>query len=138
MPWHIHNHTIIAKTVARYCLRNVVYLKTLPSALQGLLEQCKCASGVSRCIPVVFLAVNLNWFVPCPHIIHKGLVLLALGIKLGEAVGLVVRGDLESGESFLSTDKEGTLDDGVVGDAEDGAGTEEVLAASLETVEEAA
>jgi hypothetical protein len=76
------------------------------------------------CLPVIFLATDLDWLVPRPHVVDKGLVLLALGVELGEAVGLVVGGDLESGKSFLSADEECALDNGVVGDAEDGAGTE--------------
>jgi hypothetical protein len=111
-------------------------LEDLTIGPRRLLEGFRCARGIMFCIPVVFLAINLNWFVPRPHIIDKGLILFTLGVELGEAVGLVVRSNLESGESFLSTDKECAFHDGVVGNAEDRAGTKEVLAASLETVEE--
>jgi SAM-dependent methyltransferase len=44
--------------------------------------------------------------------------------------------DVESGEVVLTTDDEGTLDDGVVVLAVDGAAAEDVLAGGLETVEE--
>lgn len=69
--------------------------------------------------PLVRLAVDGDGLVPRPLVVDKLLVLLALGVELGELVALVVGSDIKSRERFLSTDKEGTLDDGVVGLAVD-------------------
>lgn len=85
---------------------------------------------------LVGLAVDHDGLVPGPHVVDELLVLRLAGVELGELVGLVVGGDVEGGESILATDDEGTLDDGVVGLAEDGTAAEEVLAAGLETSEE--
>ena len=85
---------------------------------------------------LVGLAVDNDGLVPGPHVVDKLLVLGVGGVELGEGVGLHVGGDLEGGGSLLATDDKGTLDDGVVGLAEDSTGTEDVLAAALETGEE--
>lgn len=87
--------------------------------------------------PLILLITNDEWLVPCPLVVNKLLVLLLLGVELGELVALDIWGDLEGGESFLATDKEGTLDDAVVGLAVDRRSTEDVLAAGLETSQEA-
>jgi hypothetical protein len=86
--------------------------------------------------PLVLLAVLGDGLVPRPLVVDKLLVLGLGGVELGELVALVVGGDIESGKSILTTDKEGTLDDGVVGLAVHGSATEEVLAAALKTGEE--
>lgn len=86
---------------------------------------------------VVGLAVDGDRLVPGPHVVDELLVLLLGGVELGELVGGHVGSNLEGGGGVLATDDKGTLDDGVVGLAEDGTGTEDVLAAALETGEEA-
>lgn len=83
------------------------------------------------------LAVDDDGLVPGPHVVDELAVLGLGGVELGEFVGLDIGGDFEGGGGLLATDNEGTLDDGVVGLAEDGTGTEDVLAAALETSEEA-
>ena len=86
---------------------------------------------------LVGLAVNDDGLVPGPHVVDVLPVLLLGGVELGELVGRHVGSDLEGGGGVLAADDEGTLDDGVVGLAEDGTGTEDVLAAALKTGEEA-
>ena len=86
--------------------------------------------------PLVGLAVDGDGLVPRPLVVNKLLVFWLGRVELGELVALVVGSDVESGESLLSADEESTLDDGVVGLAVYGAGTEKVLAAALETGEE--
>lgn len=88
--------------------------------------------------PWVLLASNNDWLLPGPLLVDELLVLRLGSIKLGELVALVVRGDIESWESFLATDDEGTLDDRVVLDTVDGSTAEDVLAGSLETSEKTA
>jgi hypothetical protein len=65
--------------------------------------------------PWVLLAVDDDGLVPRPLVVDKLLVLSLGGVELGELVALVVGSDIESGESLLTTDEEGTLDDGLVG-----------------------
>lgn len=86
---------------------------------------------------LVGLAVDDDGLVPGPHVVDVLPVLRLGGVELGELVGGNVGSDLKGGGGVLATDDEGTLDDGVVGLAEDGTGTEDVLAAALETGEEA-
>jgi len=86
--------------------------------------------------PLVLLARNLNGLVPCPLVVDKLAVLGLRGVELGELVAVDIGGDVESGESLLSADEEGTLDDRVVRLAVDRRSTEQVLAAGLETGEE--
>lgn len=88
--------------------------------------------------PLVLLAINSDWLVPCPLVVDKLLVLLVLWIELGELVALKVWSDIESCSGVVSTDEESALDDAVVGLAVDRRGTKDVLAASLETGEETA
>jgi hypothetical protein len=83
------------------------------------------------------LAVDDDRLVPSPHVVDELLVLGLGGVELGEGVRLHVGGDIERRLGLLATDDKGTLDDRVVGLAEDGASTEDVLAATLETREEA-
>jgi hypothetical protein len=83
------------------------------------------------------LTVDDDGLVPGPHVVDELLVLGLGGVELGEDVRLHVGSDVERRLGLLSTDNEGTLDDGVVGLAEDGTGAEDVLAAALETREEA-
>lgn len=86
---------------------------------------------------LVLLAVDGDGTVPRP-VKLKELTVLGLGrVELGELVALIVGSDVEDGLVVITTDDESTLDDGVVGLAEDGSATEEVLAGSLETVVEA-
>ena len=86
--------------------------------------------------PLVGLAANSDRLVPRPLVLYEFLVLGLAGVKFGEFVALPVGCDVEGGESFVAADHEGTFDDGVVGLAVDGGRAEEVLAGSLETVEE--
>jgi hypothetical protein len=88
--------------------------------------------------PLVGLAVDHKRLVPAPHVIDELAILLLAWVELLELVALVVWGDVESWKSLLTTDQEGALDHGVVGDAEHGAAPEEVLARGLKTGEEAA
>jgi hypothetical protein len=83
------------------------------------------------------LAVNDDRDVPSPNVFNVLAVSLAGGVELDEVVALVVRGDIESGESLLATDHENTLDDTSVVDTVDTLATEEVLAGSLKTGVEA-
>lgn len=83
------------------------------------------------------LAVDDDGLVPGPHVVDELPVLGLGGVELGEGVGLHVGGDIEGGLGLLATDNEGTTDDGVVGLTEDGTAAEDVLAAALETREEA-
>ena len=87
--------------------------------------------------PVILLSINLDRLVPAPLVLHELLILGLSRVELGELVALKVRGDIESGESLVATDKEGTLDDGVVAGAIDGGGAEDVFAATFKTGEEA-
>jgi hypothetical protein len=87
---------------------------------------------------LVGLAVDDDGLVPGPHVVDELLVLGLGGVELGEGVGLHVGGNLKGRGGVLAADDKGTLDDGVVVDAEDGTGTEDVLAAALETGEETA
>lgn len=84
----------------------------------------------------ILFAVDRDGLVPCPLVVDELLVLSLLGVELGELVALVVGGDIESREGLLSTDDEGTLDDGIVALSVDGRGTKDVLAAGLETSKE--
>lgn len=87
--------------------------------------------------PLVGLAADLDGLVPRPLVLDESLVLWVGGVELGELIGFPIRGDVEGRESLLAAHHEGTADDAVVGLAVDGAGTEEVLAGSLEAGEEA-
>jgi hypothetical protein len=115
-----------------------------------LVVYLKTTSGISICKrnsirikltlaigPLVLLAIDSDRLVPGPHVIDKLLVLLVLGVELLEIVRLDIRGDIEGGESLLTADEESTTNDRIVGDTVDGSGTENVLAGSLETSEEA-
>ena len=86
--------------------------------------------------PFIRLTVDGDGLVPRPLVVDELLVLGLLGVELGELVALVVWGDIESRESLVASDEERTLDNRVVGLAIDGSGTENVLAAGLETGEE--
>jgi hypothetical protein len=85
-----------------------------------------------------FLVLGLDGFVPGPHGLDKLLVLGVLGVELGELVRLDVGSDVEGRESLLTTDEEGTTNDGIVGGSVDGSSTEDVLAGALKTGEETA
>lgn len=76
--------------------------------------------------------------VPGEGSLEELLVVLAGDVELLVLVRLPVGGDVDDGNDILTTEDEGTGDDGVVGLAEDTNGTEEVLPGSLETVEETA
>lgn len=65
--------------------------------------------------PIIGLALNVDRLVPGPLVIEKLLVLSLGGVKLGELVALPVGGDIEGGNSLVTTNQEGTLDDRVVG-----------------------
>jgi hypothetical protein len=82
------------------------------------------------------LAINLE--VPGVGSLEEGLVLGVLEVKMLELVGLPVRGDVNDRLNILATGNQDTTDDRVVGLAKDTHRTEEVLAGSLKTVEEAA
>ena len=88
--------------------------------------------------PFVGLAVDGDWLVPGPLVVDKLTVLWLGWVKLGDGVAVEVGGDIESRDGVLATDDEGALDDAVVGNAVDGGGAEDVLAAGLETSEETA
>lgn len=87
--------------------------------------------------PLVGLAVGLDGLIPAPLVLEEFLVLGLGGVELGELIGLPIWSDIESGHSLVATDEESTTDDGVVVLAVDGGGTEDVLAGSLKTGEEA-
>jgi hypothetical protein len=84
--------------------------------------------------PLIGLAFDLDRLVPGPLVVDE---LLVLGwVKLGEFVGLIVGCYVESWKGLVTTDEEDSTDDGVVGLAVYGHGSEEVLAGSFETSEE--
>lgn len=88
--------------------------------------------------PLVRFTLDLNRLIPAPLVLEVRLVLVLVVIQLGEFVALVIGGNVEGWESFVATDEEDTLDDGVVARAIDGGGAEEVLAGAFESVEETA
>ena len=88
--------------------------------------------------PLISLPLDLNRLIPSPHIIHKVPILLLARIQLRKLIALVVGRDLERRRSVLATDDKGAADDGIVGLAVDGSGTEDVFAGGFEAVEEAA
>ncbi len=90
------------------------------------------ASGVG-----VLLAVGSDRLLPRPLGLDKLTVLGLGGVELGELVALIIGSDVEDGKVVIATDDKGTLDDGVVVDAIDGGGAEQVLAGTLQTVVEA-
>lgn len=106
-----------------------IILKIETSLSNDLLEDLSVS-------PWVLLAVNDKWLLPGPLLVDELSVLWLAGVKLGELVALIVRGDIESWESLLTTDDESTLDDAVVGGTVDGSTSEDVLAGSLKTSEE--
>lgn len=87
--------------------------------------------------PLEFLALDLDRFVPSPHIVDKVTVFLGGGIELGELVALVVGRDVEGRLSFLTSNHESAADDGVVGVTEDGSSAEYVFAGGFKAGEEA-
>lgn len=87
--------------------------------------------------PLVLLALDDDRLVPRPLVVDKLAVLLLAGVELREIVALVIRRDVERGESVLAADDKGADDDGVVGLAVDRGRAEDVLAGGLETGEEA-
>lgn len=82
------------------------------------------------------LAIDLK--IPSQSALEELLLLLVGEVELLIRVGLPIRGNIDNGLDVLTTGNQSTTDDGVVGLAEDTHGTEEVLARSLETVEETA
>lgn len=86
---------------------------------------------------LVLLAVVCDRLVPSPLSLNVGLVLRVAGVQLDKIVALVVRSDVKDGLEVVTTDDEGTLNDGIVVLAKDGGTTKEVLARSLQTVIEA-
>lgn len=88
--------------------------------------------------PLVFLTVDGNRFVLGPLVLDESFVLGLASVKLGEGVAVNIRGNVKCRNMILTTDYEGSLNDGVVGLAIDGGSAEDVLAGALKTVEEAA
>ena len=86
--------------------------------------------------PVILLAIDLDWLVPRPLVLNESLVLGLAGVQLGEFVAFPVGSDIESGKSLVTSNQEGTLDDGVVGNAVDRGSSEEILARCFETSKE--
>jgi hypothetical protein len=84
----------------------------------------------------VLLAVDSNGLVPLPHGLDVGAVLGVLGVELGELVRLPIGSNVESMLVVVTTDGEGTADNGVIVNTVDGGATEDVLAGSLKTGEE--
>lgn len=87
---------------------------------------------------LVLLAVVDDGLVPGPLSLNVGLVFGVAGVQLDELVALVVGSYVEDGFEIITTDDEGTLNDGVTVLAKDGGAAEEVLARTLQTVVEAA
>lgn len=85
----------------------------------------------------VLLAVDDNGLLPKPLGLEVLLVLRLGGVKLGEAVALVIGSDIEDREVVLATNDEGTLNDGVVALAVDRGAAKEVLARTLQAGVEA-
>lgn len=85
---------------------------------------------------ILFTLIVLDRLVPRPHIIHELLVLLLRWVELNELITFIIWSHVEGWEGLVATDDEGTTDNGVVGDTVNGGGTEDVLAAGLETGEE--
>ena len=98
----------------------------------------KCLLEDLSVSPWVLLAVDDKWLLPGPLLVDELAVLSLGGIELGELVGLVVWSDIEASLGVLAADDESSLDDGVVGSSVDGSASEDVLAGSLKTGEEAA
>lgn len=69
--------------------------------------------------PFVCLAVDGDRLIPRPLIVNEGSVLRLGGVKLGEFVGFPVWGNIESWESFVTTNQEGTLNGRIIGDSID-------------------
>lgn len=86
---------------------------------------------------LVLLAVVSDGLVPSPLSLNVGLVLRVAGVQLDKIVALVVGSNVKDGLVVVTTDDEGTLNDGVVVLTKDGGAAEEVLARSLQTVVEA-
>ena len=88
--------------------------------------------------PSVCVAIGLDRLVPGPHVFDESPILGLFGIELDEFVAVIVWSNIERRRGFLSADEECASDDGVIGLAVHGRGTEDVLTAGLKTVEEAA
>lgn len=88
--------------------------------------------------PLVRLALELDRLIPAPLVLQIRLIFLLGVVQLGEFIAFIVGGNVEGWESFVTTDEEDTLDDGVVTCAKDGGGTEEVLAGAFESIEKTA
>jgi hypothetical protein len=87
--------------------------------------------------PWVILSVNSNRLLPGPLLVDELLVLRFGVVKFGELVALIVWCDIESWQSLLATDDKSTLDDRVICDPVNGSTSEDILARSLKTSEEA-
>ncbi len=85
--------------------------------------------------PLIGLPPLFNRLVPAPLVLHELLVLLLLRVQLGEAIALVVWGNVKCGLFFLTTDDEGTADDAIVSLAVDGGAAEDVFAGGFEAGE---
>jgi len=88
--------------------------------------------------PLILLALDFNWLVPRPHVVHELLVRLLGGVQLLELIRIDIRRNLERRESFLAPNHERTADNAVVLDAVHGSTPENVLARAFQTREEAA
>jgi hypothetical protein len=77
--------------------------------------------------PWVSLATNGDWLLPSPLLVDELLVGWVGVVELGELVALMVWGNVESGESLLTADDEGALDDTVVGSSIDTGASKNIL-----------
>jgi len=97
--------------------------------MKGLLEDLAVS-------PLILLASDLDRLVPCPHGLDELLVLGFFGVKGRESVALVVGCDIEGVAGILTTDEERALNYGIIFDAINRCGTEDILATTLKTGEE--
>lgn len=84
--------------------------------------------------PLIRLAVHLDRLIPGPLVVDVLLILYR--VKLLKLVGFPVGSDVKGWHSFIATDEEDALDDGVIAHAIDRHGAEEILAGCFETGEE--
>ena len=87
--------------------------------------------------PLILLPTNLNRLIPSPHRLNKLLILRTARIQLLKLIALIIGRNIKGRLRVLTAHKERTLDDAVVCDAVDAAGTEDEFATGFQTGEEA-
>ena len=113
-------------------LRGTIVRETLAQFNKG---DGICSPWDLSCYPSQSIQFLFGW----SAIVVDKLLVRGFGwVELGELVALVVWSHVESWESLLATDDEGTLDNGVVVLSVDGSTAEDVLARALQAVVEAA